>query len=73
MSESERSWIHRWKNSKPTDPKGPRVMNPSEEIVNLRKDPALADQRHPRHAEAAKRLAELYAELYPGNEEDNAR
>jgi hypothetical protein len=70
---SESSWIHRWKNSKPTDPKGPRVMNPSEEIANLRKDPALADQRHPRHADAAKRLAELYHDLYgDATEEDNA-
>jgi hypothetical protein len=67
-------WYQRWKTSTPTDPKGPRVMNPSEEIANLRKDPALVDQRHPRHAEATRRLTELHHELYGDSvEEDNAQ
>jgi hypothetical protein len=71
---SETSWIHHWKNSKPTNPKGPRVMNTSEEIVNLRKDSALWDLKNPRHTEATRRLAELYRDLYgDAVEEDPAR
>jgi hypothetical protein len=54
-------WYQRWKTSTPTDPKGPRVMNPSEEIANLRK-------------EATRRLTELHHELYGDSvEEDNAQ
>ena len=67
-------WYQRFKTSTPPAPKSPRVMNPSEELANLRKDPALADQRHHRHAEATRRLTELYRELYGDSvEEDNAR
>lgn len=67
-------WYQRWKTSKPTDPKGPRQMNTSEEIANLRKDSALWDLKNPRHAEATARLTELYKELYgDAVEEDNAR
>jgi hypothetical protein len=66
-------FVNKWSDVEP-QPKGPRVMSASEEIANLRKDPALADQRHPRHAEATRRLTELYHELYgDAVVEDNAR
>jgi hypothetical protein len=73
---SETSWIHRWKNSKPTSPqsKGSRTMNASEEIVWIRKNVlAKGPNDNPAYEEAAKRLSELYATNYPGEEEDNAR
>jgi hypothetical protein len=54
--------------------KGPRQMNTSEEIANLRKDSALWDLKNPRHAEATARLTALYKELYGDSvEEDNTR
>lgn len=67
-------WYQLWKTSTPTAPKGPQVMNTSEEIANLRKDSALWDLKNPRHAEATARLAELYRDLYgDAVEEDPAR
>ena len=58
----------------PGKPKGPRTMNASEEIVWLRKNVlAKGPKDNPAYADAAKRLAELYAENYPGTEEDNAK
>jgi hypothetical protein len=72
---SETSWIHRWKNSKPTESssKGPRTMNPTETIVNLRKSPELRDPRHPGYREAYEKLTAAYREIYGDRvEEDNA-
>ena len=67
-------WLAAWKTGRAPEKKQVRQMNTSEEIANLRKDPALSDQRHPRHADAAKRLAELYREIYgEATEEDNAQ
>ena len=67
-------WYQRFKSGAAPEKKQVRQMNTSEEIANLRKDPALADQRHPRHAEATRRLTELYHEIYgDAVEEDNAR
>jgi hypothetical protein len=53
--------------------KQPRVMNASEEIVWLREHVlSKGPKNNPAYADAAKRLAELHAELYPGVEEDPA-
>jgi transposase-like protein len=71
---SETSWIHRWKNGKPTSPqqKGPRTMGPTEEIVNLRKSPELREgPRKPGYAAAYARLTELYKEIYGDRVEED--
>ncbi len=48
------------------------VMNASEEIVWLRKNVlAKGPKDNPPYADAAKRLAELYAQNYPGVEEQD--
>lgn len=72
-------WYAKWKadQKKPAAPssplKAPRTMSSSEEIVWLRQGPLAEGPKSPRYAEAAKRLAQLYAESYPGEEPDNAQ
>lgn len=71
---SETGWIQKWKTSKPTSPqqKGPRTMNASEEIVWLREHALKKGPKdNPPYEDAAKRLAELYAQNYPGVEEQD--
>ena len=70
----ETSWIQRWKTSKATTPssKGPRTMNASEEIVWLREHVLKKGPKdNPPYEDAAERLAELYAQHYPGAEEQD--
>jgi hypothetical protein len=70
------NWYQRWKSGKAPE-KGTeksRVMNPTEQIVNLRKSPELLDRRNPAYAEAHAKLTAAYRELYgDAVEEDNAR
>jgi hypothetical protein len=70
-----RHWYSEWKNSKPQPaaaPKTPRTMGPSEEIVWLRENVLKkGPKNNPPYADAAKRLAELYATNYPGMQEED--
>jgi hypothetical protein len=52
--------------------KRPRVMNASEEIVWLREHVLKKGSKdNPPYEDAAKRLAELYAQNYPGMQEED--
>jgi hypothetical protein len=71
-------WYARWKadQKKPAPPasplKTPRTMSSSEEIVWLRENVLKKGPKdNPPYADAAKRLAELYAQNYPGMQEDD--
>jgi hypothetical protein len=71
---SDPAWYAKWKASKSTDPKGPRVMNASEELEHLRKSPELRDRNHRGYSAAHARMTELYKEIYGDSvEEDTAR
>jgi hypothetical protein len=73
------TWYAGWKRAQKhlpssSEPKAPRSMNASEEIVWLREHVLKKGPKdNPPYADAAKRLAELYAQNYPGSEADNAR
>lgn len=55
------------------EPKRPRTMNASEEVAWLREHVlSKGPKNNPAYADAAKRIAALYTEIYPGVEEDPA-
>jgi hypothetical protein len=72
------TWYADWKKAEKhlpssSEPRAPRTMGPSEEIVWLREHVLKKGPKdNPPYADAAKRLAELYAQNYPGVEEDPA-
>lgn len=68
-------WYSRWKSGQATEKKTEisRTMNPTEQIVALRKSPELRDPRHPGYREAYEKLTAAYREIYGDRvEEDNA-
>jgi hypothetical protein len=65
-------WLAAWKTGKAKEKNEPRVMNASEEIVWLRENVLKKGPKdNAPYADAAKRLAELYAQNYPGVEEQD--
>lgn len=71
------TWYAGWKKAEKhlpssSEPRAPRTMNASEEIVWLRKHVLKKGPKdNPPYKEAAQRLAELYAQNYPGVEEED--
>jgi hypothetical protein len=71
------TWYAGWKKAEKNLPlssesKTPRTMSASEEIVWIRKNVlSKGPKNNPPYEEAAKRLAALYAENYPGVEEQD--